>query len=166
MTIVLWILVAMSAAFMAYTGNIQTTTQWVGHRLAADDRMRISLAYKGTPLDFQSVVTAKVQNIRNFLHVGLLIAILVLGSVIAWYLGIVAVIVAYLGGTLFAQVLPRRFTHYLKWLLIDIQHRIADYRKAGDEMRAQSLEAVQVCVEELFVEAEEQKLDIRKLEIK
>ena len=68
MTIVFWVLVAICAGLSAYTSDFQTTTQWVGQRLAEDERMRISLANKGTPLDFQSVVTPKSQKMRIFLQ--------------------------------------------------------------------------------------------------
>ena len=125
----LWALVVVTGSIMAFAGRVQATTLWAGRAIAPADAEELM------PTGVQDAITPRWQTWVNYAYMGGMLAILIVGSAQRWYLGIVAVIVAVIVQSVVGAILPKRAASYLKWILVDLANREADYRKQNDHMR-------------------------------
>ena len=65
-----------------------------------------------------------------------LAAVLIGGTIVRWYLGVVGVILVVVSGGAWQAVLSKNLTTYLRFVANSLAQREADYRKNGDEDRA------------------------------
>lgn len=131
MMILFFIILIASSIVFAYTGKMQATTMYVGKKIA-DPTLADVL-----PNGFQDAITPEHQNKMNTLNVVLFIAVLILGSMNKWYLGLAGLFVeAVFLKTVIGYFLPQKLSFYVNLLVINMANRFADYKKSGDEERA------------------------------
>jgi hypothetical protein len=130
MTIVLLGLIALTAGLSGYTGRVQCTTLWAGRRIGEPE------FETQNPKGYQDAITPKAQNVRNTAVFILYFVILVVGSIIKWYVGIVGVVIAFSSGNIAAGFFSNDLERYILGLINDMARREADYRKESDSMRA------------------------------
>jgi hypothetical protein len=131
MMFLFFILLVISSIVFAYTGKMQATTLYVGKKIADSDLADV------LPNGLQDAITPEHQNKMNILNVILLIAVLTVGSINKWYLGVVGLFVeAVFLKTVASYFLPQKLSFYVNLLVINMANRFADYKKNGDEERA------------------------------
>lgn len=116
----------------AFVAGMQATTLWAGKKITPrgmDNEL---------PRGFQDAITPKIQDTFNTILPISYIAILISGSIIAWYLGIASLIVAFIGMSIVKAFMPKRIKFYLKIINYYMMNKTADYAKAGDSMRAEA----------------------------
>ena len=134
--IAMWVSVAVVVFVGAFAAKIQATTLWAGKKIAPEG-MESEL-----PTGFQDAITPKIQDTFNTLLPICYIAILVAGSIKAWYLGILLLIAAFVGMSVLKVFLSNRMKFYLKIINFYMINKTADYAKAGDEMRVEAAKDV------------------------
>jgi hypothetical protein len=88
------------------------------------------------PNGVQDGITPRWQPILTFICTLGLLSLLVLGTLQHWYAGIAAVVLALLTSAVVQRVLPGRLASYLRLVAKSLANREADYRHAGDTVRA------------------------------
>lgn len=132
--LLLWLttaaLILICATISAYIGKLQAVTLWAGRRIYEPDFE--SQQSRG----FQDAITPKLQTIMNAVVIALYIAIVVVGVLISWYVIIAAIPCYFLFHVIFSRLFSNDLEKYVIFLGADVMRREADYRKEGDEMRA------------------------------
>jgi hypothetical protein len=161
MIYLLTIIITFGAVFVALTSNIQSTTKWLGNKIADDKIIRTTPHAFASPLEVQTMISSSYQSASFFGEVLLYALVAVLGYSIKWWAALLALIaLALMAKIVRAVFLPRGLSYWIKWVSVGVQNRIADYRKRNDHDRAESLaEFIPILAEhEQF--AESQSLDI------
>lgn len=128
--ILLIALIGLTAWLFAYTGKVQSTTLWAGRRIGEPE------FESQHPKGFQDAITPKAQTTMNILVFILYFAILVIGSIIKWYVGVAGVVIALFSSVIIGRFLSNDLERYLLSLINNMARREADYRKDNDTMRA------------------------------
>lgn len=147
MVIVFIILLIISSLVLAYTGKMQATTLYVGKKIAHPDLKGIM------PTGYQDAITPEHQNKMNDLNLILFACVVIVGSIIKWYLGITGLIfeMVILRTIFAALVVPQKLSFYVNLLNINMANRFADYKKNGDEERAKASKEIGDKLTEYFV---------------
>ena len=132
MVIVLIVLLVITPIVASFNGKIQGTTLYVGKLLG-----EVELA-RDLPNGYQDAITPGFQTKLNLLNPVLWLGLLIIGSIIGWWLGIVAVIVTAFNYSIIGKMLPKRLGYYVMILMNDMNKRTADYLKNGDKERAKA----------------------------
>jgi hypothetical protein len=112
--------------------RMQASTLFAGRAIALADSEKLM------PNGVQGGITPRWQPILIFACTLGLLSLLVLGSLQRWYAGIAAVLLALLTSLVAQRVLPGRLATYLRLVAISLANREADYRRAGDVLRAEA----------------------------
>jgi len=124
------VLVVATGVVASYTARFQATTLWAGKKLAGKELS------EQMPRGFQDAITPESQNRRNMLNFALYVAIMVLGSIQAWYAGVIAIIATLVASAIADRFIPNDLEYYLIRVAWALDNREADYRKQNDLMRA------------------------------
>lgn len=140
------ILLIVSSAVFAYTGKMQATTMYVGKKIA--DPILADVMPNG----YQDAITPEHQNKMNSLNTVLLLAVLIIGSLTKWYLGILGIFVEFIFlKTIVGYFIPKKLSFYVNLLVIDMSNRFANYKKGGDDQRADASKEIGDKLTEYFV---------------
>ncbi|MBP9817486.1 hypothetical protein KBC75_01860 [Candidatus Shapirobacteria bacterium] len=147
MAIIFIIILIISSAVFAYTGMMQATTLYVGKKIA--DPMLADVMPNG----YQDAITPEHQNKMNDLNNILLVAVLIVGSLVRWYWGILGLILdIVLLRTIFQYFfVPQKLSFYVNLLVMNMANRYADYKKDKDEERALASKEIGDKLNEYFV---------------
>lgn len=115
---------------LAAASRIQSTTLWAGRAIAPRGSEALM------PTGVQDAITPRWQTRLNLAWIVGLVVLLVAGSFQRWYFGAVAVIAALVASAAVQTILPRRLATYLRLIASDLANREANYRRAGDSLRA------------------------------
>jgi hypothetical protein len=139
--IALVVLMVGSSVVGSFAGKIQGTTLYVGKMIGEPEFAQ------DMSNGFQDAITPEYQNKLNLIVPGSWIAILVLGSFITWWGGIVALLITMMVlNAIISRFFPQRLSYYVMLLMNDMTNRIADFKKVKDESRA---DAGQMMLEKL-----------------
>lgn len=115
----------------AYTAKMQATTLFVGKKICNPMLQDV------LPRGYQDAITPKSQDRLNLIRPTLWVIVLITGSLIHWYLGIIGLIFDILIlHNLFSFLVPQNLSYYVNLINIEMANRYANYKKEGDEERA------------------------------
>lgn len=114
----LFVLSFFMGALVAYTGNVQTATKWIGKRLCLDPDLYLDGAIKGSPIQWQTFVTPPTQTALNLLQIITFTAILAFVFVVKWYLILLSLLLALATSVITKSFFPKKLDWYLKQILV------------------------------------------------
>jgi len=160
--IILWLCVAAVIAIGAFASRMQSITLWAGKRITPEGMN------KELPRGFQDAITPKIQDKFNTILPISYVAILVIGSMKRWYLGVALLILAFVGMFIVRAFLPNKIKFYLKIINYYMINKTADYAKISDVMRAEASKDVADQLQQLYFETDDNELvpdfsDIKKM---
>lgn len=130
MTILFIIILIISAILTAYTNKMQASTLYIGKKICSPEMKDVM------PTGYQDAITPEDQNKRNLYSPILFVAILIVGSLIKWYMGILGLLLNFIVLIPIASFfVPQKLSFYVNLLHINMANRFADYKKNGDEER-------------------------------
>lgn len=154
----IYIVLALSSAVVVfvgpYAGKMQATTLWVGKRIAPKGMEAEA------PRGFQDAITPKMQDTFNTILPICYVLILVAGTVKLWYLGAVLFIVVFILKIITERFYPQGVNTYLRAIIAAMMNKMADYKKTGDEMRADAATEMIEKLNDLYIEIRDQKLPV------
>lgn len=128
--ILLTILMIISSVVSSFTSKVQATTLYVG-KLLGEPEFAIDM-----PTGFQDAITPKWQNTLNVVSLVLWVAILGMGSFVAWWGGILALLITIVVlNNIASRLMPQRLSYYVLMLANDMNNRVADYKREKDDDR-------------------------------
>lgn len=137
-----------------YAGKMQASTLWVGKRIAPEGMDQEA------PRGFQDAITPKHQDTMNtFLPISYVL-ILVLGTIKAWYLGVLLLVLAIVLMSIAQRFYPQGLNTYLRAIIAAMVNKMADYKKAGDEMRTDAAAEMLQRLNDLYIEVHDQNLPV------
>jgi hypothetical protein len=119
-------------AIHAYSGRLQATTLWAGRAIAPLGSEQMM------PTGLQDALTPPWQTRLQLVWLIGYPALLIVGTLQAWYFGIVALVLAFLVSGVVGAFLPCNAAWYLRVLANNLANREADYQKGGDMLRAEA----------------------------
>jgi hypothetical protein len=129
-----------------FVGKMQAATLWVGKKIAPEG----SDLYSKN--GFQDAITPKFQTNLNILIITSYLLLFIMSSIKIWYLGTVLLISVFIIKVFIERLYSNKINKYLKIIIHSMINRIADYRKCGDEMRAQAAEHMLESLDNLYNE--------------
>ena len=155
---ILYILIIVSSAIIAFLGpyvsNMQSATLWVGKKVAPDG------LDKEAPNGFQDAITPKSQNTGNVLVMISYLVLLVSGSFIVWYGGVVAIILTLMASSVVGKFYADDIGTYLLKIIHSMSNRVADYKKHNDFDRADAANEMLEKLQMLYAEIRDQNIKI------
>lgn len=152
--ILLLVFTLLAVPIGSFSGKMQRVTLWAGKKIAPfgmDSEV---------PRGFQDAITPKIQDRLNTFFPVLLLLVLIVGSLRAWYLGIVAVIAILVLVVIVQKFLPNKISFYLKIIIHYMDNRIADYAKQGDTMRSDAAKEMSEKLHNLYFNIKDRNLEI------
>lgn len=116
----------------AFAGRMQAVTLWTGKKIAPFGMDA------EVPTGFQDAITPKIQDKFNTILPISYIGVLVFGTFVAWYMGVLLLVVAFILMSVVQRFLPNTIEFYLKWIMHYMANKTADYAKENDKMRAEA----------------------------
>jgi len=155
---ILYILIAISSVVIIFLGplvnKMQSVTLWVGKKIAPRG------LDKESPNGFQDAITPKSQNTGNILVMISYLVLLVSGSFIMWYGGVVGIIFALTLSSIAGKFYANDVGTYLSKIIHSISNRVADYKKNNDLDRADAANEMLQKLQMLYVEIRDESIEI------
>ena len=125
------VLAILTGLVMAIAGRMQVTTLWAGRAIAPPG------TEQQAPNGLQDAITPRWQTWLNLGYMVGFLAILILGSMRRWYLGVGGIAGALLSQIIIGDtLLPKAVAPYLRLIAADLAKREARYNAKGDVLRA------------------------------
>lgn len=137
-----------------FTGKMQASTLWVGKKIAPEGMDT------DAPRGFQDAITPKYQDTFNTILPIAYILILVLGTIKVWYMGVVLLVLVFVLMSIAQRFYPQDLNTYLRAIISAMMNKMADYKKAGDEMRTDAAAEMLERLNGLYAEIRDQKLPV------
>lgn len=126
------IILLIHSLILAYAGRMQATTLYLGKKLAHPSTQ------KELPRGLQDAITPKIQDTLNTINIFGWIILIILGTYIAWYIGIISLLAAVILQSLFQIFMPKNLEHYYLIIQYYMMNKIADYNRDKDTMRTEA----------------------------
>lgn len=121
---------------LAYAGRMQAATLYFGKKLA-DEYTRSEF-----PRGLQDAITPKFQNTLNTINIFGWVIIIIFGTYIVWYLGVLSLVAAIVLQSIFQMFLPKNLDHYCLVIQKYMMNKIADYSRDKDVIKKQIAEGL------------------------
>lgn len=158
------IMILVGGAHIAYSSNLQDTTQWLGRKISEKKIIKTTTSSFSTPLEIQAMITPPKQKIRILVTFLLYLGTIGISFSITWWASIVALIALVACSSIFSIVcLPRKMEFWIKQVSIGLQNRISNYEKEGDHTRAESLSGFMPILDEWIEFSKRNELDVNKI---
>lgn len=152
MDIALWLSITTVIFLGAFASRMQATTLWAGKKIAPEG-MDADM-----PRGFQDAITPKIQDTFNTILPICYLVILVSGSIKSWYLGVVLLLVAFIGMFIAKTLISNKIKFYLKIINYYMANKTADYAKTGDVMRTEAAKDVSEKLQQLYFDIKDDLL--------
>ena len=150
--IILVILIVIQGVIWAFASRLQPVTLYLGKQIVIDEDL-LFLGKRG----MQDVITPKFMNYSN---IGT-ISIIIIGSLIKWYIGILGVAISlFFIARIFRLLMPIKMSFYTNIIVFYLTNEFADYKKNGDIERANASKVLLDSIMEWHIEATINKLDV------
>jgi magnesium-transporting ATPase (P-type) len=150
-----YIVLALAGSIVVFIGpyrsKMQVTTLLAGKRIAPEGMDA------DAPRGLQDAITPKLQDTFNIILPISYVIILILGSIRIWYLGIVLLVAAFAFEAIIQRFYPQDLNTYLRAIIGAMINKMADYKKTGDEMRADAAAEILEELDNLYAEIRDQK---------
>lgn len=155
---ILYILIIFSSAIIVFLGpyvsNMQSATLWVGKKIAPAG------LDKEAPNGFQDAITPQSQNNGNIIIMVSYLVILVSGSMVVWYGGILGLIVSLVVSGIVGKFYANDIGTYLLKLIHSMSNRVSDYKKKNDFDRADAASDMLEKLQILYAEIRDEDIKI------
>ncbi len=156
-----YVLIGISSLLIIFLGpqvsKMQSVTLWVGKKIAPQG------LDKEVPNGFQDAITPESQNTGNIIIMASYLILLVSGSFLVWYGGILGLIVSLIISGLVGKFYANKIGTYLLKLINSMSNKVADYKKNNDFDRANAAEEMLQKLQSLYVEIRDENIDIPSL---
>lgn len=160
--IAIYIVLALACTAVIFVGpfarKMQATTLWVGKKIAPIG------ADADAPRGFQDAITPKFQDTFNTILPIAYILILILGTIKVWYLGAILLIVTFVIMIIVQRFYPQDVNTYLRAIISAMMNKMADYKKAGDEMRTDAAAEMVEKLQDFYERIKDQKLSVPSIQ--
>ena len=153
------VLVVVEAFLISIGSRFQATTLYVGKQIVTQDILHY-FSGRGA----QDVITPRFQKRAIELTIVGEIAILVVGFLVKWYLGVVALIFTLFLRTICDRLVSRNLSFYTKHILVSLANRQANFVKRGDTSRASAAQQLYDSVEVFHRMAVDQQLIVPSMQ--
>ena len=136
--IILLILSSLSFVFLhPFATKVQNTTLWLGKKLYNNLNSDVEKIGLSSSRGFQDAITPKFQiYLNSFITIASPIIILISGSILNWYLGIVVLLLVIFLTKITSKLYSNNLNYYISLIVVDLLNRKANYLKENDILRA------------------------------